>query len=845
MDEITTTSSKQYRTISIKKSNKALEFYSAKLNLIVQLQKENCLLVKLLPKPFDKPEAELLVTRSGKIVGHNAQCMDVLNRREFLLENSGVSHITELFKRFPLSCLKSSTHWRNHFGKDGAHKSSLGKELGRKKTKHLSEVISCMLKLQLTPQKSEIPMRKDYKVGVLSNRSSKKIKQMKKKMKKALNPDSFSYSLIDPDDCWKSTPLKIVKFWKDDFVKVPKSGISELLRTQSRTHSVLSATPKRIFQFRLSSEMKICGRFVDVQPKSARSRNFLKSVASSYNSENQFSQEIDYLEDENPTMTIVLAIRSYLLARSMKKKGVTEDGKSNYAQGIRTKRLFNGYVRDINDLDDDEQDDLSGDEDLRFGGGGKKKNMFGKEIEQSNSNFHFKNRIERMRYKQNLENILSDRSKVIPSVRIYKVMSLLIGVLCAVFYFYVFSIKSQDLEEGGALLKLDRQATLRSSLLQTIFGRVTDLALLNQGVNLLRGSQPEKFEEYKLESYEWLQIRMEQLRENHLMIEEETPKISLAQKIKSINNKAFINITTGTESKNWTFNQATQKVLSMTQNIVQKDIKDVKFGDSDVEFVVRNVINYIHTAVIQITDIIRTTRAEIKERQPLNYQENSRRMMIGSLIILIIICPVIYLADKAKEAAVEAFYGFPDGYIKERLSTCENFVSYIQNSEANFGDDIMEDFDNQQPKQLNQGADNRNRGKSKAKSTKGSKKKLKSSSDNLYINLKKKKKKGSIVPIIGKWKFILALMICINYLFVSSLMKQHQHFMIDCLNKSTFLNNMNRIFVISVAFRNALVAYIIRPKKMIRGLSSLGTLKRYDRLIGSIFHDVTKVVKIS
>ena len=528
----------------------------------------------------------------------------------------------------------------------------------------------------------------------------------------------------------------------------------------------------------------------------------------------------------------------------------------DYGKGIQTRRLVDGYLRDIyDDEEDDESMMMSRNSDPTKP---RPKSIF----DHSDSFANEANSLLRLTSQNDLDNLLTKQKKVIPPVKFLATFSIVFFV--SLFVVITYFVYDDHLQIMGLsqLINLKKYSVLTNVVLQQILSRIYDICIINSGVNLLLGtSYPDKTDQFVLESVEYLDMWTETLRTAHSRFENIELLQPYFQIIKDERIKPIVTLRYEKSFKNYTFRHAIHQVVSVLYNLDTKDKTKITFEDKDVDFVLYNINNGIAQNNIRI--MLKTVGIrKLLVQNTANQLDN--RMIILSVplaLMLLVSCSSIFLTLNKRKHALESFYGFDDDYLKLILRKNERFVEYIQNEEADLdkemiggfeesvgsGDQFLDasasevDLENEedQKKAFGRKLTNNMHGSKKNIEKNSLKKKRKKKGQ--YRRLRKRKIKGSLVGFLSFWQLLILCFVGSNIYGLYTIYKQKSAMISRGFEGSSFIFNLINKFSLISGMRNNFVTAMLDPENTARGTPVLNVAKFYDRIVLFYIDEIYKV----
>ena len=788
-----------YKLISLRQSYGCLEFFSVEFKVFEISEVERYLLLKIVPNLEGMQQARILVDSGLVIWGNNAQTMSVLKQEKLSLMQSGVRYLDEAMPGI---------------------KTVVDKDMAD----------------------MDILVEKGVKRFTSSLNSSRNIPKSSKKR-------TYQLKMMKVDDC---PGMFLAKIWRpynnslgtDSESQVRMINLSQLISTKKLTQKLAARTQKALqkgsFQFRISRKIEFVGEFV-------KPGNTLKD------SEDKLSKAADIIRVPSPS-----SINSKSLAESMrmalqlKKLASKEEQNFDYGEGIRTRRLVNGALRDVCE-DGGEGDESFSDTSNSTDGFGKKRLFRSRKGHNRDNrstlrskNSSFGNKSAEYSVRKQMDAIISKKKTVTP-ISIFKTIIVLFGLSCMILSSFYAFVDMKKLEGLSELLNLEKNVIFITNILQMIQFRITEVCVLNQGINLLYGTdRAGKTEQLKMEAIEYLDVwagRLTGVYDTIYNIKNDLPEFH--DFMSERKNRSY-EIQTGGKIKKYTGEQAVFQIISSINSLVgQKDSSRFTFDDRDVRFIVDNLRNGIHRASIGLLDTSYKVRKKLAEGVSYEIEQRYAILLYTSLAIGLLGYISIYWGYVKKEEAVETNYGFGDEYLKFLVVRSERFVTFIQNEEANVVNDGIQSLEDLmgyghsqggEAENLNQSVHNNGSiaggaGGEAEKYTKSVKSKNFSrnrSGDTNFLNLKKRKKKGSLIQFFGFWQLFFVGMLTLNR-FVCSFWFSDQNDVISFGTKvSNFIYELYILEGLPHVSKNYMLVSMIDPKTIIQKRSIFLMMKIYD-----------------
>ncbi|KAL4432303.1 hypothetical protein ABPG74_011062 [Tetrahymena malaccensis] len=359
--------------------------------------------------------------------------------------------------------------------------------------------------------------------------------------------------------------------------------------------------------------------------------------------------------------------------------------KPKYGQGIKTVRLMDGQLKDIEDLkrDDGEDDDNTDDEENGQGLGQKNADEDEAEDTKELGNI-FKKRSNFLQFTSSNQFLYSNSMK-----QLRLISYLFIIVLCSMCLLNHF-LTSNSFDECNTRYNLLNQNNLMTAEGQRILMKVSQMCSLNQ--KLIQVNDPTSYFTSLLTdlsaSYDTMSTIQTQLSQVTLDL--------TAQHQNMLNNNVI-----AIKSKNsdgqiqtdmYNFNDVTRQLLSVVNTLQSSPISKFNFLDQDIYKVQYNFLNDYYIAQSQISNYFVT---ELD-----NWANNKSNLFLVLLILsimlilvlLLIILPFYFWVTKSQKEVLTIFLEIPTPKVKKLFQKCENFVNQMQsgNDEEMFSDTSLQ-----------------------------------------------------------------------------------------------------------------------------------------------------------
>ena len=800
-----------YHLIAFKLSFGSLEFFSAELKLIQMNEMEKYLVLKLMPNQDGIDQARMMVDKKMMIHGQNSKVVSVLGLPHLRIRDNKTGSKRRVDELIP--GIRKVKEFKNGI------ESAIGLKLNQ---------FSTQVRLNGgNSKKNNKSIQLRAKVDQLDDSDLLLIRLWKVK-KELVGAASTMMSLSIP------SPRVSTKHLRKNLKKRhSKGGESNLA-----LHNTFSLKPQNInthlrFEFRVDKTLHFTGSLIET-PKIFGYEAQLRPVSSkSLLTVSDFKSNIIPVDESmDPGETPAEIFESMRKTLLLKNSSLDIDNQINYGEGIRTKRLIDGDLRDVYE-DEDSMMDSEDEEDSAYQAAGslfKNRYDLNKRKEKRNKDksrqILSKNQKEKVAWKmqgkltESVRYRNNEEKKVIRSITCFQIISIFWTIITIILLLFYSNVDRIQCEGFSQLVKIERNIIFTSNGLQDVYYILTDICLLNEGINILYDTEyRNKMEQKKAESKEYLDELAKKIEEVNNGLESLKPVLPEFNQLMDARRGENVIIKTGQDTRNFTYIQASRHVLSNTHIISKMKLEDINFSNRAVEFTRFNINEDLYTRSVEIVFMTSRIRRNIEEAINLDNKTRIYVFLYLNIAIWMIGYCLIYCANLKREEAVETFYGFNDEYLKVLTKRSEKFVDFLQNEEAKIEDDAgghIEDFEMT-------GVDNdsefTHHGFSQGKGNHlFEKRRLKQTDKGDFLNLKKRKKKGTLAPLISAWQvFWLTLM---SLALLASYLRNKSQ--IEVVSRASmvsgFIFELNVLVGLPIVFRNALVEALIDPTKELRKL---------------------------
>ncbi|CAD8162069.1 unnamed protein product [Paramecium octaurelia] len=361
--------------------------------------------------------------------------------------------------------------------------------------------------------------------------------------------------------------------------------------------------------------------------------------------------------------------------------------KINYAEGIKIVRLFENRVQEI----DDREDIISEEEDQQG------RSVFQRQQDVDNDqdgqmqdfNNIFKSR-------KNLSMVVDNQ--ITPQVirKLTWTANFIILLLVALSFSDFFVCQAQY-NEIYSTLELVEYTNLRTAELHSILTSVQNLQMLNLNIFQINTTEAstafENAQKTKLNNS--IQL-VSQLNKNLML-----SNIYISDELNELQSQNVVKMKFGDQYQNYDLMEATQQIVSKALNIRDKQLSKIVYEDSDVEFIIYNLLNDLvfqmrNSSNLYAEGLTEKTREKMETFQII-LGISAAALGLGLLMLTIITLSV----NKIQEEILSMFLDIPDKTVKYLYNKSENFISNLQLGED---DDVLselEELEKEEQEELN------------------------------------------------------------------------------------------------------------------------------------------------
>ncbi|CAD8157654.1 unnamed protein product [Paramecium octaurelia] len=409
------------------------------------------------------------------------------------------------------------------------------------------------------------------------------------------------------------------------------------------------------------------------------------------------SQRVDQtiLWDQNDQSSMISSVqgggaevlKSQVKTEKSDEQNVQQQIKVNYGEGIKTLRLFENRVQDIDDKEEiiSEEDDQQG------------KSVFQRQSDidndQDGQQQDFNNVF---RSRKNLSLLVN--SQITPPVvtKLNWTANILILALVALSFADFFVCQAQYDEIFNTILLVE-DTNQRNAELGSILTAVQNLQMLNLNIWQYNTSADSKKYEQSEKSKLNKSITEVSILNKRLMLSD----IYISDELNELQRDDVVKMNFGSEYQQFDIMEATQQVVSKALNIRDKDLNQIHFEDSDVEFIIYNLLNDLvfqlrNSSNLYARGLTKKT-TEKKETFLVILGISAGALGLGLLLLTIITLSV----NKTQEEILFMFLDIPDKTVKYLYNKSENFISNLQVGEEEEVLSELEELEKEELEELN------------------------------------------------------------------------------------------------------------------------------------------------
>ncbi|CAD8203560.1 unnamed protein product [Paramecium pentaurelia] len=408
------------------------------------------------------------------------------------------------------------------------------------------------------------------------------------------------------------------------------------------------------------------------------------------------SQRVDQtiLWDQNDQSSMISSVqggveilKSQVKTEKSDEQNVLQQIRINYAEGIKTLRLFENRVQDI-----DDREDMMSEEDEQQG-----KSVFQRQQDVDNDQEGQQQDFNNVfRSRKNLSLVVN--SQVTPPVvtKLSWTANILILVLVALSFADFFVCQAQYDEIFNTILLVE-DTNLRTAELHTILSTVQNLQMLN--LNIWRLNTTENITAFEQDEKQKLNnsIQKVSLLNKNLMLSD----IFISDELNELQSEDVVKMKFGDEYQRYDIMEATQQIVSKALNVRDKALKNIVFEDDDVGFIIYNLLNDLVFQLRNSSNLyavgLTNKTTEKKETFLIILGISAGALGFGLMLLTIITLSV----NKTQEEILSMFLDIPDKTVKYLYNKSENFISNLQIGEEEEVLSELEELEKEEQEELN------------------------------------------------------------------------------------------------------------------------------------------------
>lgn len=673
-----------------KNKNGFLRVYSASLKIIIGEKNEQYLVLKIEIRKKARLKAEILVTRSGRIVAHNESTMNIFGLKEIIMKDNGVRYLGEL---------------ASEFDEINFYEFVDGKKL------------------------------------TIVNLKTGKILDLYIKVKKPRDcRNTFLF------DIWKLRDIKPIYLSEDALKRTMKS-----------------------FEQRELEELKF--------KVYMKSKSLKKDFIWTFTENCQFKGAY-YTPEEIEKLLINLdgrLIKKQLYTTSMildkavsfpKRLGqnLKMAFRRDYAKGIRVRRLVEGQLLDIGEIDEIDSEFLS---EIEMSQAGNKKfgfNSFAQKMKQLDNDDSPKSTVKNILREEKGKNIWSEsqwtkiekylkgevNSKNLKWLKIFNIFLLIFSFGVFGFDWYRIQNMISNLEY---YIRIDVYHPLRNENIKLMHHRTFELALTNQGI-LPYFAYRDLYNKQTFleETYGYILRDTEETMRFQRDVLDFYSKVKAYPELHKLLNRRWTMLIVENKVVNVSFVDFFEMARTHVAMMDKYNLEDLKFGTPEVDFIEKNFLQRVTKGT---KDLLYAT-LDLKEELRESFIELKNTSLIILLVRSIIAAVVIIFLQsrviKEKEKILKYYFSFRGAYISFMLKKCDLFLHDIETKDLDKKDFSVVDTD------------------SIDRDYKESREKMRKENEEArrFFSMKRKKKvKGTMNKYFNFFNFFIVVIMWLNYFMVS------------------------------------------------------------------------------
>ncbi|CAD8125808.1 unnamed protein product [Paramecium sonneborni] len=355
--------------------------------------------------------------------------------------------------------------------------------------------------------------------------------------------------------------------------------------------------------------------------------------------------------------------------------------KINYAEGIRTLKLFDNRIQDIEDI----RMSFTESDEVQHSSVFQKNQDNQDDFEQGRTNNVFRNR-------KTLNSTINDQQR--PKVIVYlswTINILMLTVLTLSFTSYFLGL--QLFENVQNSLNLIKYASQRNQECTQIVMNIQNLEMLRIGIWNLTESEALQYEEEQ---------RME-LNNSIFELKDANKKIMLNdlyinEQIEELHSKSVINVRISQNNfAYYDLIEATQQIISKALIVKDKPLNNLTLDDEDATFITYNLHNGV---IFQYRNETSQYSLGIQDISENNINIFFIFMIVAAssfFILLLILIILIIQINQIQEQILQLFMDIPEKTVKYLYNKSENFISNLQVGEE---EEVSSDFSEEEQDEI-------------------------------------------------------------------------------------------------------------------------------------------------
>lgn len=413
--------------------------------------------------------------------------------------------------------------------------------------------------------------------------------------------------------------------------------------------------------------------------------------------------------------------------------------KYDYGEGIKVKRLVNGYIRDIADFS--KNDDFS---DLSHPDIGETESTGKSIFAKSTTNKEIKSGSEKKLKK--LKKIFQKKFlKYSKTQKLLISLAITFSLLTITHQIYVNQNNKLSFNRVKLLNEISNTAGIRNAAVMGISLKLQDLMLANQGFDFTTIYDKNwSMEEYKKECMNYIEFYYKDYVKYQNKLVGLYRSFHNPKTIQELEWGKYTELILKEEKKNYVFWDSQNILYAMTAKVLEYKPEEITRENEDVKFLFQNILKVFLVRFPKANAVrfveIDTLLEEMIKFYHLNFFILSARKIL-LLVFSFIITKLVY---REVEKQVKIFLGFDSRYLTRMLKLNINFLKKMEKCLYDDEEQFFDDLDEKNRRK------NRNDSRDKENESE--------------IDLRRKKRsKGTIVPFVGFIFFLFLLFIIINF----------------------------------------------------------------------------------